>query len=277
VLEPGRLEVELLSFAIASHRMRYARRVRASVVVLAACGRVAFDPIGGDGRGGPCVPIGHDEDADGVDDACDVCPHIADDQTDSDGDGVGDACDPSPLPKEHIELFDPFTSMLASWSYNGGEVFTGDAIWLPSTTVGASMREQLVEEPTIDAFTLIGAFGNVSGATHQFTMTLADQANHRIYCEAYQDTNMYVDIVDFDGTTLKTLDTAGVSSGLMGVPISVVYRYAPPNVTCDFTFGGTLHHLSAALPSGYAATSFSFFVNRLDLVASSFTQIRTVP
>jgi len=34
-----------------------------------------------------------DADGDGVGDACDVCPAIADDQLDVDGDGVGDACD----------------------------------------------------------------------------------------------------------------------------------------------------------------------------------------
>src|SRR5690348_6260060 len=51
--------------------------------------------LDGDAR---CTPIGHDEDGDGIDDACDRCPYIASltGDPDSDGDGVGDDCDPHP-------------------------------------------------------------------------------------------------------------------------------------------------------------------------------------
>jgi hypothetical protein len=37
----------------------------------------------------------HDEDGDGDGDVCDSCPHLPDPQVDADGDGVGDDCDPS--------------------------------------------------------------------------------------------------------------------------------------------------------------------------------------
>jgi hypothetical protein len=77
------------------------------------------------------MPAGHDEDGDGVDDACDVCPHISDpDQADRDGDGVGDVCDPHiDQPIDHITLFDPFTSKLSFWSFpQGMPTYTGDAI-----------------------------------------------------------------------------------------------------------------------------------------------------
>lgn len=71
--------------------------MRAWLMLLVGCGRVGFDAT--------CV--GHDEDGDGIADACDVCPHVPDPgQLDSDGDGVGDACDPEPLvPRQRLELF----------------------------------------------------------------------------------------------------------------------------------------------------------------------------
>src|SRR5438552_14556742 len=57
-----------------------------------------IDPAVDDGEGegdvvAPPTCGGHDEDDDGIGDACDDCPSVADaTQDDSDGDGVGDAC-----------------------------------------------------------------------------------------------------------------------------------------------------------------------------------------
>lgn len=43
-----------------------------------------------------CVPVGHDEDGDAIDDACDPCPFDVDNSGDADGDGIALACDPDP-------------------------------------------------------------------------------------------------------------------------------------------------------------------------------------
>lgn len=57
-------------------------------------------------------PSGLDSDADGILDACDLCPLTADDQRDQDRDGVGDACDPDcgaePSAIDRLPLVEPF-------------------------------------------------------------------------------------------------------------------------------------------------------------------------
>jgi hypothetical protein len=73
------------------------------LLALVGCGRLGFD-LGGSGDGDArmgdvlfdAVPIGHDEDDDGIRDVDDTCPHLGGPQTDTDGDKVGDLCDPDP-------------------------------------------------------------------------------------------------------------------------------------------------------------------------------------
>jgi hypothetical protein len=64
-----------------------------------------------------------DHDSDGVGDACDPCPHrpLADGSGDADGDGVGDVCDPRPGMADRIALFDGFYEApdAAEWTFVG--------------------------------------------------------------------------------------------------------------------------------------------------------------
>lgn len=96
----------------------------------------------------PCLDA-HDEDDDGIGDACDVCPARADPaQLDGDGDGVGDECDPRPdAPGDSILFFDGFGDDVldpgystlggGSWSLEGDRLVqaseTQDArLWRPN-------------------------------------------------------------------------------------------------------------------------------------------------
>lgn len=96
------------------------------LVVVAGCDRVfglAAHASGGDATATDGVThicpqaVGHDEDGDGIDDACDDCPTVIDPSQEDTGDaaartmgdGVGDACDPAPaLGGDAIVLFQPF-------------------------------------------------------------------------------------------------------------------------------------------------------------------------
>lgn len=61
-----------------------------------------------------------DEDGDALGDACDPCPPFRDNE-DTDGDGVGDACDPNPtVPGDKLVAFEGFSDALSgAWTVMG--------------------------------------------------------------------------------------------------------------------------------------------------------------
>lgn len=111
------------------------------LIALAGCGRVGFDAGARDGGAqmtpddattelpadvrSDSLPVGHDEDGDGVPDSADSCPHLLGPQLDSDGDGVGDACDPNPtVARDTIALFATMQSGDQPFSLDGDGVWT---------------------------------------------------------------------------------------------------------------------------------------------------------
>ncbi len=75
----------------------------------AALVAIACAACGGSGNTHDAAGTTHDEDGDGLADAIDNCPFLANaDQADADGDGVGDACDPEPaMARQRLTLFSP--------------------------------------------------------------------------------------------------------------------------------------------------------------------------
>jgi hypothetical protein len=68
-------------------------------------------------------PNQHDEDSDGAGDLCDPCPYIANATADADGDGVPDACDPHPgASGDSLVAFYPFTgaALPTGWTVRAG-------------------------------------------------------------------------------------------------------------------------------------------------------------
>jgi hypothetical protein len=88
-------------------------------------------------------PIGHDEDGDRIDDACDRCPMIANaSDPDGDGDGVGEACDPDPARAcEERLMFDGFGLHRPALVVTGDWRVEGDDLVRPDpASVGAFAR-----------------------------------------------------------------------------------------------------------------------------------------
>jgi hypothetical protein len=139
--------------------------VRALWLLLAGCGRFGFGELG---DAPACT--GHDEDGDGVADACDVCPTVADaNQLDGDRDGVGDACDPRPaIDGDYILRFEPHVDAAATQyqAFNSVEWRT-DTVRLGTLTVAGSLQYNLDAYPSrvaiathiIDASTQTQWFG----------------------------------------------------------------------------------------------------------------------
>lgn len=78
-------------------------------------------------------PGQEDEDSDGVGNACDNCPATPNpNQANSDNDGVGDVCDPEAGPADHIALFAGFDAMPTGWTLDTGVTFAGGKAHVPS-------------------------------------------------------------------------------------------------------------------------------------------------
>lgn len=135
----------------------------------------------------PCAEaIGHDEDQDGIDDACDRCPtdKVGEADTDTDDDGVGDACDPQPLaPCERRELFEGFASQPVILTPTGGWVHEDDdmvqpnvgqgpaTLQIPSRMFSDSRFRASVTLTTLDPGAASNAFALISGSQGPMTTT----------------------------------------------------------------------------------------------------------
>jgi hypothetical protein len=273
-----------------------------AVMLAMGCGRYAFDLHDrGDGGGVPtddgngtddgnesdgggsgsdalatcAAPVGHDEDADGVDDACDRCPHRADAlQADADGDGVGDACDPSNTRNHEIVFFDPMTSQLPVWTVQGsGTVsYTGDSLVIE--TDGNTKDYRLAFTPQDDVFELGGAVTAVHSGTRQLTVQ-ARQGSAAYYCELFNESTFFIALTyTTDGSNYNGADFEYLTGTFDARPVVLSTSRAAGNaVGCKSTWPGA-PDLMATVPTSIAATQVGFYVQRIAIRIDYFVIIR---
>ncbi len=142
----------------------------------AGCGRVDFDARGG-GDARACTPIGHDEDGDGIDDGCDLCPQITGDpQVDSDGDGIGDSCDPNPGdPNDVLVFFDSFATPNPWQPVRGTWNVQDDALVELDVSTASSLATRSVSDPTSPDLTVDVVFTIDAWLPRQMTEVVADR------------------------------------------------------------------------------------------------------
>jgi hypothetical protein len=110
--------------------------------------------------------IGHDEDGDGIDDGCDVCPQIADPlQTDSDGDGIGDACDPNPSdPNDVLVAFDsfafpnPWAPLRGTWNQQDDALVQTDVSTTTDAIATRTIPDPAAADLTVDVVFVIDSW-----------------------------------------------------------------------------------------------------------------------
>lgn len=267
---------------------------------LAACGRVRFiDVPPGSGDGGPsdappdvpgegtpaidaidapaCVAVGHDEDADGIDDACDVCPHLSDPaQLDSDGDRVGDACDPEPAnPRQQIVLFDPFLN-LDNWTTNAGATQGTDQLLLLANNTSLNTRHTYT--PGNDLFEIGGSASNPTNMSNYLMFVGVRQSGTVLeYCELFDGSgggSVFELTSTTDGNNFPHGTVANLSQSFSGGSGRFSFQNTGTAITCKGTWRGQQLTSTGTGPA-ITPIQIELYAEDIDVRLNYFIQIRT--
>ena len=205
---------------------------RVALALLAGCSYEPVELTSPDAA--DCAGIGHDEDGDQLDDACDNCPTVASASVvDGDGDGIGDACDPDPSDggdrlRDVITFAEPGASsrwqvLDAGWTWvtdelrfaDGGPEFRVIRDSLPAfaTPIVIDFRIVVTTAPTARAH--FGLLANVNGP-----------ANGGIACAIVREAS---------GDSVVFVNVPGGSQSAMPLPAAIadgasyrlIYAYDP--------------------------------------------------
>ncbi|MDQ3365654.1 MAG: hypothetical protein M3680_09520 [Myxococcota bacterium] len=255
----------------------------ASGVLLIGCGRLGFavheEPVDAalDGPDAfPCAPVGHDEDGDGIDDACDVCPHVVDlAQADRDGDRVGDACDPNPdAPGDRIAYFDPMQARRPEWSFAGPPPsFDGEAMTIDARAADSFF---FLAQPSGRGITQLGARVLATGPGFRQLALGAYEGPGLYYCEIAGDaSSVRLSMTySFDGVTYTVASSTPLELGVDNTDFVLVADHAPSQLGCATTWPSQPPRVDTPVPAGFAPVETSFGIQRLHVRLDYVIQIR---
>lgn len=254
-------------------------------VAVAGCGRIGFGDVAtatGDGSvdvpgdtAGTCVAVGHDEDGDGVDDACDDCPFVAEvAQVDRDGDGVGDACDPHPAqPTERIAFFDPFTTRRTEWTpKNPGATFMADSLVIAG---GTGCEVSLAFQPATDVFQLGGHVVDVPGTGNAQVLIAAAQDPAYYYCELIDGSSHFNVTYTLDQSGFFTAASTTMLAPLAPDPLAMSLQQDAQTITCATTWPVQQDPISGPRPAGISPTRLFLYVQFATIELDYFAIIET--
>ena len=278
------------------------RRCVILVFGLLGCGRIGFDQgagrlVGGAAdSGGAAADSGlgasatHDEDGDGIADAFDDCPTVADPaQLDGDGDGVGDACDPNAgVAGDHIVFFDSFVGPRSEWTFSDATgTFTGDSLVVDVAASGDFIAALPTTAGQKDLYVLGAHILGVGGSAQHLALGLGEdplfptQPTSGAYyrCEvcvggpcgssAFYALTYTTDNVGF------THEQSVTAQAFQPEAFTLTFHQSPPAMGCDTTLPVTTSSLSGSVPAGITPVFAGFKIIGLKVAFDYFIQIHT--
>ena len=257
-------------------------------LALVGCGRLGFDAgttgVMTDGERDtqsprPCVaPVGHDDDGDGIDDACDGCPVLADSaQPDRDQDGVDDLCDPHPdAPGDHIAEFDPFVTLRPEWSLDTGVVLGTDQLLMDGRSVGI-LHATWFLSPTRDVFTIRGHVSGTSASGQRqinIRLRVGQAFNYAsLFDPGTGATSMSIAYTP-DNSSFTVLMATPMTGALTNGDFVLSFVNDPPNATAEVTWGG-IGATAVGTPPSITPDHIEVAVIGLDVQVDAYARIHT--
>ena len=194
----------------------------------------------------------YNEDGDRFGDACDPCPPVADDNpADTDGDGVANACDPRPaIGGDTLVLFEGFSGGIpASWIKNGPWTATGGDAHIAALggKANLSFPAPTTGHHTISAGVVVDDLPSSGDAAVGVVTSWDHVARTGLYCHLTQWTGEKAVVLNAVASSGTVLDSTTYEM-TAGAPYVLDFRRDAASYGCTGTRGNTSATASGSSP-----------------------------